>query len=195
MHALCPWWNGRCLCIFWSCWIRIRKVIRPSLISGRVATRLVMPRRRSSILHRNRVMQQSEKGTGKPQKWPNSPCEQQCLGFGLEFKSCKTAKKHKCSKSKYQGGDCRWVWLLPTTKLNKLAAPINLPLHLLPWHQPDQTQSGHCHHTLLETWWSPLFNLTSCTPQLGPQQNMCQSGNLEVVGAHEQILGRKQQQS
>jgi hypothetical protein len=57
------------------------------------------------------------------------PRERQCLGCGCKFESCKTAKKHKCSKSKVvrikeaaAGGSGSHP--IPPTKPNKLAAPI-----------------------------------------------------------------------
>ncbi|KAF8266162.1 hypothetical protein EI94DRAFT_1733714, partial [Lactarius quietus] len=60
------------------------------------------------------------------------PHEQQCLGCGRKFNSHKTAKKHKCSKSKVVRTKEAAVGEasshpVPPTKPNKLAAPITPP--------------------------------------------------------------------
>ncbi|KAF8262913.1 hypothetical protein EI94DRAFT_1742244 [Lactarius quietus] len=60
------------------------------------------------------------------------PCERQCLGCGRKFNSRKTAKKHKCSKSKVVRTKEAAVGEasshpVPPTKLNKPAAPITPP--------------------------------------------------------------------
>ncbi|KAF8260848.1 hypothetical protein EI94DRAFT_1706001 [Lactarius quietus] len=88
-----------------------------------------MPKRRSGVLHRNGVMLQSKNGIGKWRKLPNFPL----------FNSHKTAKKHKCSKSKVVrmkeaavGESCSH--LFPPTEPIKLAAPIPPPAPTAPAH-------------------------------------------------------------
>ncbi|KAF8261060.1 hypothetical protein EI94DRAFT_1746853, partial [Lactarius quietus] len=65
------------------------------------------------------------------------PRERQCLGCGCKFNSRKTAKKHKCSKSKVVRTKEAAVGessshLVPPTKPNKLAAPIPPPAPTTP---------------------------------------------------------------
>jgi hypothetical protein len=82
--------------------------------------------------------QEREREAAKAAKLP--PCERECLTCGHKFQSCKTVKKHKCSKDSkvVRGKEAAVVpsGLHPalTTKLIKPVAPITPPAPTAPSH-------------------------------------------------------------
>jgi hypothetical protein len=94
---------------------------------GRNANNAQKEKRRLARKRSRAAKRERDREAAKAAQLP--PRERQCLGCGRKFESRKTAKKHKCSKSKVvrikeaaAGGSGSHP--IPPTKPNKLAAPI-----------------------------------------------------------------------